>query len=99
MIYSPQNRVRLSRTNLAVSDRRDVSPRDLTTVILGKPDLPTVILWVANVAATPGAHAPAAHPVGNLLLLVLGARCRVVEVTAVIGISVVAFLPADRWAP
>jgi hypothetical protein len=52
---------------------------------------------VANIPTA--THAPAAHPVSNLLLLVLGAGCRVVEVAAVIGIGVVAFLPADRRAP
>jgi hypothetical protein len=87
----------VNTTNLAVSDRRDVSPRDLAAVILGEADLATVVLGVANIPTA--THAPAAHPVSNLLLLVLGARCRVVEVAAVIGIGVVAFLPADRRAP
>ena len=88
-----------SGTNLAVSDWRDVSSRDLTTVILGKPDLATVILGAANIPAAPSVHAPAAHPVSNLLLLVIIARCRVVEVASIIGISFISFLPTDRRAP
>jgi hypothetical protein len=68
--------------------------RDFSTVILGEPDLTAVILSsVTNIIT-----APSEQLLRNLEFLILAARWWVVQVTSIICINILAFVPTCWWA-
>jgi hypothetical protein len=68
--------------------------RDFSTVILGEPDLAAVILSSVTKIIT----APGEQLLRNLEFLILAARWWVVQVTSIIHINILAFVPTCWWA-